>query len=98
MIKEAKRGFNWTNSILGLKANEIHLCGEDRVFKIVASLVKELGDELIVHQYSRLSSIEVEKETLKSPEELKEGDCIIAFTKRDIFKIKENLNTYFNSD
>jgi len=70
MINDSRRGHNWTNAVLGLKAKEIHLCGEDRAFHLVASLIEELGDELIVHQYARLSPIEVENQPLRSYDEL----------------------------
>jgi ATP-dependent RNA helicase SUPV3L1/SUV3 len=60
LISDDRRGHNWTNAIMGLKAKEIHLCGEDKSLKLVASIIEELGDELYVHQYGRLSPIKVE--------------------------------------
>lgn len=32
MINDPQRGHNWTNAVLGLKANEVHLCGDERAF------------------------------------------------------------------
>ena len=30
LINDIERGSAWTNSVLGMKAHEIHLCGEAR--------------------------------------------------------------------
>ena len=39
MIEDEDRGFAWTNSILGLKAKEIHICGEERALALIDRLV-----------------------------------------------------------
>jgi ATP-dependent RNA helicase SUPV3L1/SUV3 len=49
LINDPKRGNHWTNAVLGLKAKEIHLCGDERALDIISFLLEKTGDELIVH-------------------------------------------------
>lgn len=44
MIEDAERGFAWSNAFLGLKAKEIHLCGDERAYKLIHKLCEETGD------------------------------------------------------
>ena len=47
MIEDESRGFAWTNAVLGLRANEIHLCGDERAFKLISKLTEITGDIVI---------------------------------------------------
>ena len=46
MIADHDRGFAWTNALLGLKAKEIHLCGDERALRLVSELMKHTQDEV----------------------------------------------------
>lgn len=46
MIEDPERGFAWTNAILGVQAQEIHIIGEERALGLVDKLVTELGDQV----------------------------------------------------
>lgn len=61
MIEDQRRGHNWTNAILGLKAKEIHVCGDERSLKILEYLLENTGDKLLVHEYRRLSKLSVDE-------------------------------------
>lgn len=45
-IEDRERGSAWTDCILGLKAKEIHLCGEERALKLIHDLTFDTGDEV----------------------------------------------------
>ena len=40
LIGDDERGYAWTNALLGLKAKEIHLCGDERTVKLIHELIK----------------------------------------------------------
>lgn len=61
MIADPERGSHWTNAVLGLKAKEIHLCGDQRALGIIAYLLDKTGDDLTIHEYERLSPLKVEE-------------------------------------
>ena len=98
MIEEPRRGHNWTNAILGLKAKEIHLCGDERSLKILEYLLGHTGDKLQVHEYGRLSKLGVDKEAFQDYDQLEEGDCFIGFNKKQLHKLKDSINDHLNTN
>ncbi|ONK75442.1 uncharacterized protein A4U43_C03F16880 [Asparagus officinalis] len=89
MMTDPTRGYAWTRALLGLKADEIHLCGDPSVLKIVKRICKETGDELRVHSYERFKPLVVEaKSLLGDLKNVRSGDCIVAFSRREIFEVK----------
>jgi hypothetical protein len=91
MIASPQRGYAWTTALLGLRASEIHLCGEEAAVPLITSIAKELGEEIEVNRYERLSPLTTESEAIKSYNRVKPGDCVVAFSRKSIFAIKENI-------
>ena len=92
LISDPYRGFAWTNAFLGLIADEVHLCGDERALSLIYNLCQITGDTLIKKSYTRLSDLIVEDTNIHSVSQLKKGDCIVAFSKKDIFKLKNLIN------
>ncbi|KAJ1271335.1 hypothetical protein BS78_06G121100 [Paspalum vaginatum] len=89
MMADPVRGFAWTRAVLGLKADEIHLCGDPSVLKIVKKICADTGDELVLHQYERFKPLVVEAKTLLGDiKNVRSGDCIVAFSRREIFEVR----------
>lgn len=88
MISDERRGAAWTNALLGVLAEEVHLCGEESAVPLVKRLTKITGDELIIKKYERLGKLTVESKPLTSLKNLKKGDCLIVFSKRKILELK----------
>ena len=91
MILDPSRGDAWTKTILGLQANEIHLCGGLEGLKAVQKLVQICGDELEVCTYDRITPLHISTSGLESYKNVEAGDCIVAFTVKDLFAIKRKL-------
>ncbi|KAK8935017.1 hypothetical protein KSP39_PZI015133 [Platanthera zijinensis] len=89
MMADSTRGYSWTKALLGLKADELHLCGDPSVLKIVSKICKKTGDELQVQRYDRFKPLVVEAKTLLGDfKNVQSGDCIVAFSRREIFEVK----------
>ncbi|KAF2299203.1 hypothetical protein GH714_030954 [Hevea brasiliensis] len=89
MMADSFRGFAWTRALLGLKADEIHLCGDPSVLNIVRKICSETGDELLEHHYDRFKPLVVEAKTLLGDlRNVRSGDCVVAFSRREIFEVK----------
>lgn len=58
MIADPERGHVWTKALLGLRANEIHLCGGLEASQLVESLCKSTNDEFTLVKYDRLSTLQ----------------------------------------
>eukprot|EP00601_Ochromonadales_sp_CCMP2298_P008991 CAMPEP_0173197620 /NCGR_PEP_ID=MMETSP1141-20130122/16262_1 /TAXON_ID=483371 /ORGANISM="non described non described, Strain CCMP2298" /LENGTH=797 /DNA_ID=CAMNT_0014122381 /DNA_START=155 /DNA_END=2548 /DNA_ORIENTATION=- len=95
MIADKDRGYAWTRALLGLQANEIHLCGGLEAESIVRSLVESAGDEFELKNYERLSTLEIEPQALRGDySKVQPGDCIVAFSKADIFSIRREIEKH----
>jgi len=99
MIEDEERGSAWTNAVLGIRAEEIHLCGDERALHLLKTLCQETGDELYYKSYSRFSNLIVEDYTFEYSD-IRPGDCIISFNKVKIMEIKRKILNYtnFNQD
>lgn len=92
MIADKTRGFAWTRALLGLQANEIHLCGGLEAKEVVESLVKGCGDEFVLEEYKRMSTLRIMDESLQGDyAKVQPGDCVVAFSKSDLFSIKRQI-------
>lgn len=48
MIKDPQRGWAWTRALLGIVADEIHICGEEAAVELVRNLALATGDSFEV--------------------------------------------------
>jgi ATP-dependent RNA helicase SUPV3L1/SUV3 len=92
MIGSPDRGWAWTRALLGLMADEIHVCGDPSVVKLLQDLAELTDDTLEVREYKRLSPLTVKSNSLDgSIGNLRKGDCVIAFSRRDIYRLKATI-------
>lgn len=92
MIGDENRGWAWTEALLSLEAHEIHLCGDASALLVVQRLVKNMGDTMEVVTYERLTPLCVsEKALLGDLKQIKRGDCVVAFSRREIFQLKRKI-------
>jgi ATP-dependent RNA helicase SUPV3L1/SUV3 len=91
MIADPSRGAHWTNALLGLCADEIHLCGEERSTNVIQQIADSLGEELIIHRYNRLTDLEIMPSIVGSWEELEKGDCVVGFAVKKLHSIRTEI-------
>jgi ATP-dependent RNA helicase SUPV3L1/SUV3 len=91
MINDVERGHAWTSALLGVCAKEVHLCGEATVVDLIRRLAAETQDELVVHHYERLTPLKVSESLGGNLREVTKGDCVVAFSRKDIFKYKAEI-------
>ncbi|KAG0131033.1 P-loop containing nucleoside triphosphate hydrolase protein [Tuber indicum] len=92
MIGDEDRGWAWTQALLGVRAKEVHMCGEERTVDLIKSLAANVGDECIVHNYKRLGPLEVMKESLGGDlTKIQKGDCVVTFSRKSIFAMKKEI-------
>ncbi|KAJ4973911.1 hypothetical protein NE237_007085 [Protea cynaroides] len=95
MMADRCRGYAWTRALLGLMADEIHLCGDPSVLAIVRKICLDTGDELIEHHYERFKPLVVEAKTLLGDlRNVRPGDCVVAFSRREIFEVKMAIEKF----
>ncbi|XP_048407183.2 ATP-dependent RNA helicase SUPV3L1, mitochondrial [Stegostoma tigrinum] len=91
MIKDPSRGWAWTRALLGLCAEEIHICGEAAAINLVMELMFDTGEEVEVENYERLTPMTVLDTALESLDNLRPGDCIVCFGKSDIYSLSRQI-------
>ncbi|GAQ77657.1 ATP-dependent RNA helicase [Klebsormidium nitens] len=93
MMASPDRGFAFTRALLGLATPELHVCGDPAAVPLVEQFCRETGDELQVKHYERLSPLKSSRQALGSLMEVRAGDCIIAFSRTQIYNIKKEIET-----
>ncbi|XP_061566845.1 ATP-dependent RNA helicase SUPV3L1, mitochondrial [Cololabis saira] len=91
MIRDHSRGWAWTRALLGLCAEEIHVCGEPGAVDFVRELMYTTGEEVQVHTYQRLTPFSILDHAVESLDNLRPGDCIVCFSKNDIYSISRQI-------
>ncbi|XP_012513933.1 PREDICTED: ATP-dependent RNA helicase SUPV3L1, mitochondrial [Propithecus coquereli] len=75
----------------GLCAEEVHLCGESAAIDLVTELMYTTGEEVEVRSYERLTPISVLDHALESLDNLRPGDCVVCFSKNDIYSVSRQI-------
>lgn len=92
MIGHKERGWAWTQALLGLKAKEIHLCGEERSVPLIRELAASMGDKIEIHTYERLSPLKTMSTSLRRRlDNLRKGDCVVVFSRVGIHAMKKEI-------
>lgn len=91
MIADPDRGHSWTRAILGVQAKEIHICMSPAAEKVVKHLISLCGDTEETHCYERKTKLLCEEQPFVFPDDVQEGDALIAFSKRAVLDIAGRL-------
>ena len=92
MIGNDRRGWAWTQAVLGLKAQELHLCGEERAVPLIKELAAAMGDQLEIHHYERLSPLRTMSTSLDGDlKKLRKGDCLVVFSRMQIHAMRQDI-------
>lgn len=60
MISDKQRGMAWSRALLGLKCDEIHICGALSAKDIIETIINDCEDEYEIKEYKRSIPLEVE--------------------------------------
>ena len=85
------RGHNWTRAVLGLRAEEIHLCMAPEAEDIVVQMIKRCGDRYRVVRHKRNTRLTMEKKPYNLKRDLKKGDALIVFSKKSVLALAAHL-------
>jgi ATP-dependent RNA helicase SUPV3L1/SUV3 len=103
MISDVARGAAWTKALLGIRCKEIHVCGGSEARDIVRKLADACGDEFELKEYNRFSPLTLSSKSLATDPSkagcyryVQPGDCVVAFSRNDIFAIKREIEMMTN--
>ena len=95
-ISDPNRGWAWTHVLLGLPAREIHACGDPASVALVQRLCAEMGEDVEVIHYDRKSPLQVARKSLPGLHSVEAGDCVIAFSRKEIHRLKQEIEIRSN--
>lgn len=93
MIDDAQRGAAWTRALLGLRCNEIHICGALNAKRIVEKIIEDCNDEYEFKDYKRSIPLEVQDKNF-THNDVEEGDAIVVFSKKKVLQIAEQYSGF----
>lgn len=67
------------------------MCGEAGTVDLVSQLCLTTGEDVEVRHYKRLTDLEVENKALGSLANVQPGDCIVCFSKNDIYAVSREI-------
>lgn len=92
MVADESRGHSWTRAILGVKADEIHLCMSPAATQVVTHLIDLCeNSDYEIKEYERMTGLELEEEPINFPDDVKEGDALIVFSKKAVLNVAGRL-------
>lgn len=93
MIGDRDRGGAWTAAILGLQAEEMHLCASPDAEGLLTRIILDCGDEISVVRHERMTPLEVEKQGFQFPGSVRAGDALIVFSKARVHAVAAELRS-----
>ncbi|KAL7076333.1 hypothetical protein ACQ4LE_004651 [Meloidogyne hapla] len=99
MLRDNDRGAAWSRALLGVAADEVHLCGEEAAIDLVIRLLDPIGEHVDIRKYERKGELVViDTHGLRNLSAIQDGDCIIHFNKDSIIKTARQLKHEYGKE
>lgn len=92
LLADTERGGAWVAAICGIPADVVYLVGAPAARPAVEALAERLNAELEVRVLERKSPLTVMETPVTSLRDLKPGDALIAFSRRNVLEWAENVS------
>ena len=87
MITDSRRGGAWTNAILGICAEEVHVCCSPDAEDLLLSIIRECGDSVSVVHHKRMTPLVQDQGHFSFPAGIRRGDALIVFSRRSVHAV-----------
>lgn len=91
MLFDRDRGWAWTQAIVGAPASEVVLVGAAYALPALERLLAVLGEPYEIERFERKAPLVLDTERMVPIEQLRAGDALIAFSRRDVLRYKDEL-------
>lgn len=93
MICDRERGYAWTRAILGVLAEEVHLCAAPEAKSLLLRLIRSCGDEVEVIEHQRKTPL-ICMNRVVDYLDIQPGDALITFSKVGVLSVAEDLRMH----
>ncbi|MBQ8162141.1 MAG: hypothetical protein IJ083_15550 [Clostridia bacterium] len=91
MIADRDRGGSWSAAMLGLCADEIHVCAAPQALQILKEIIHDCEDTFEVIEHKRQTPLTCETKPFYFPGSVTKGDALIVFSKRNVHAVASDL-------
>ncbi|KPC50688.1 helicase-related protein [Amantichitinum ursilacus] len=91
LLDDPDRGAAWTAAVCGVPAKIVYLLGAAEAQPAIEALVKRVGGTLEVIHKERMSPLQMDPQPLGTLRNLKPGDVLIAFSRRDVLNWRDQV-------
>ncbi len=91
MLDDENRGSCWTRAILGVRAEEIHICASPVAEKLLIKMIKRCGDTYDLVHHERNTELEFLPNRYDMSRDVEKGDALITFSKKNVLAIAAAL-------
>ncbi len=93
MISDRERGYAWTRAILGVLAEEVHLCAAPEAKNLLLRLIRACGDSFEVIEHKRKTPLLCMNRVVDYLD-IQPGDALITFSKVGVLSVAEDLRMH----
>lgn len=93
MVADELRGHSWTRAILGVRAKEVHICMSPAAEEVIKHLIALGNGTYEVCRYERKTPLVLLDKPIVFPDEVKEGDALIVFSKKAVLNVAGRLES-----
>ena len=91
LLADEQRGSAWTRAILGVLADEVHVCCSPNAVNIIKQLIDDCGDSCEVIEYKRNTPLVVETAPFSFPQSVRKGDALVVFSRKSVLQASGEL-------
>lgn len=93
MMADENRGSYWTRAILGIRAEEIHVCSSGTAKDLLIKMIERCGDTCEIVMHERNTKLEFIPQRYDMEHDVEQGDALIAFSKKNVLAIAAELES-----
>ncbi len=93
MMSDENRGSFWTRAILGIRAEEIHVCCSGTAESLLIKMIRRCGDTYEIVRHERNTRLEFIPKRYDMSKDVEPGDALIAFSKKNVLAIAATLES-----
>lgn len=91
MIEDNDRGWAWTNAILGVYSERIHICMSENARNIVIKLIELCNDTYEIVEHTRNTQLVFENKPFDFKNGIQEHDALIVFSRKKVLSVATEL-------
>jgi ATP-dependent RNA helicase SUPV3L1/SUV3 len=91
MLADRDRGAAWTAAVCGAPASVVYLVGAPEARRAIEALAERLECPLEVHVLKRKAPLSMEPGAVRKIRNLRRGDAVIAFSRRDVLMWRDMI-------